>query len=612
MGFVLCISNGVDTLQFFVPKVEMPSEWAQPSTFLFQQKLVQSQSCGVLETVRRTVRLDALKQEKMSDGDANGDLSGKRRRSGRGINERSRGKDRESVHSGSSTRHLLRLLVEEEYQSSHLRKLLTTALDKIEAETARAVEGERRAQEATQRLNELKLTADDAAARANRQISMFNLQLDNANREIVAVKERLCLVEGQRDEAEAEAANARTTARRSNERYLVKLAREEGRRLGFEAGFVKGQRLGFTDARAVGFVDTPEVMPETLHRPRLQPNEDFGSNRSASPMALPIRSLPMESPIPVHPPTILQTNFARQSSLDAASHRPVIREEERPREETVRLREEIGSPESLTSRSHLHDTVAGPSRPISTRTPPIQVYELDIPPQHELEQQHPPPPIHASAPPGMDPIFQDSSEMEQPAPSIADRFAFLARRVKHRQHPSDDTHSIPPVDDSSGPNTTRHSRDDPGPPILVPSEHPLESGNHKSNPKESTSGMLTRRVSNMVRKIAGAMERHSSDPVSFFLPSSVCVPYPLPQGRGSFLSRSYSRRSVSSRSSRRSKRGEAYRSEPSSPGTPPEITIEPPVRAPHHSHCQIHLHLIFSHDPRPILPAALTLCPHIY
>src|ERR1700722_8035481 len=117
------------------------------------------------------------------------------------------------------------------------------------------------------------------------------------------------------------------------------------------------------------------------------------------------------------------------------------------------------------------------------------------------------------------------------------------------------------------------------------------------------------------------MERHSSDPVSFFPRLYVCVPYPSPQGRGSFLSRSYSRRSVSSRSSRRSKRGEAYCSEPSSPGTPPEITIEPPVRAPHHSHCQTSdplnicicfFTLIFSHDPRPILPAALTLCPHIY
>ena len=79
------------------------------------------------------------------------------------------------------------------------------------------------------------------------------MQLESAQKEIYRAQEVLSTVDHQRQEAEEEAARARTTARALKEEKLVQVAREEGRRLGLEEGIQRGRDLGYQEGRAEGY-----------------------------------------------------------------------------------------------------------------------------------------------------------------------------------------------------------------------------------------------------------------------------------------------------------------------------------------------------------------------
>ncbi|KDR75515.1 hypothetical protein GALMADRAFT_247958 [Galerina marginata CBS 339.88] len=121
-----------------------------------------------------------------------------------------------------------------------LREILKTVEKNAHSETRRAKELQRANQEAQQRfqkLNETKLVAEQEAAKAKQEIRLFQYQLENAQKEIERTQDTVKKIEKQRDEAEADAARARAKARKLHEQKLVLTAREEGRRLGFQAGF---------------------------------------------------------------------------------------------------------------------------------------------------------------------------------------------------------------------------------------------------------------------------------------------------------------------------------------------------------------------------------------
>ncbi|OAX33349.1 hypothetical protein K503DRAFT_804443, partial [Rhizopogon vinicolor AM-OR11-026] len=179
------------------------------------------------------------------------------RRISRGPNDKFR-HERERAHSNAAHRDLIRLLINEEYESRQTRKLLYSALDRLDAESRRADGAENQLAETLERtrsINEARVAAQQEAARAQEELRLYKLQLENAQREIIRAQEVLGVIEAQRDEAEVAAADARSKARRLNEERLIEIAREEGRRLGYEEGIRRGRNMGYTEGRVVGLDD---------------------------------------------------------------------------------------------------------------------------------------------------------------------------------------------------------------------------------------------------------------------------------------------------------------------------------------------------------------------
>ncbi|KAH0840334.1 hypothetical protein J3R83DRAFT_1350 [Lanmaoa asiatica] len=173
--------------------------------------------------------------------------------------------ERERAHSTASPRDLLEMLVNEEYESKQTRKILYTAFDRLEHETKRADAAETRIEETIQRaraINEARIAAQEQARRAQDELKLYKLQLDNAQKEILRAQDVLKAIEVQRDEAEAAAASARSRARRLNEERAIELAREEGRRLGFEEGVRRGRRMGYREAHETEIDDRRGDMRE--------------------------------------------------------------------------------------------------------------------------------------------------------------------------------------------------------------------------------------------------------------------------------------------------------------------------------------------------------------
>lgn len=120
-----------------------------------------------------------------------------------------------------------------------LREILKTVEKHAVSEARRAEELERANLEAMHRvqlLSENRLLAEQEAEKAKQEKRLYQLQLDNAQKEIERSQEAVKKTERERDDAEATAARARAKARKLHEQQMVLLAREEGRRLGYEAG----------------------------------------------------------------------------------------------------------------------------------------------------------------------------------------------------------------------------------------------------------------------------------------------------------------------------------------------------------------------------------------
>lgn len=105
------------------------------------------------------------------------------------------------------------------------------------------------------------VTAQQVAAWRQEKLRLYKLQLDDAQKEILRAQDILGVIEAQRDDAEAAAADARSKARKLNEERLIELAREEGRRLGYEEGIRRGRNTGYREGRVVVIDDGRSPMP---------------------------------------------------------------------------------------------------------------------------------------------------------------------------------------------------------------------------------------------------------------------------------------------------------------------------------------------------------------
>ncbi|KAI0677221.1 hypothetical protein C8Q78DRAFT_75262 [Trametes maxima] len=142
-----------------------------------------------------------------------------------------------------TNRDFFKYLAEEGYEAKNLRKVLRAAVERLESETRRAQEAERRALELAQRfknVNDARLFTQQELDRTHAELRLYKVQLDNAQREIQLGSDLLKDIEAQRDNAEAAAARARSTARKLKEEQLMMRAREEGRKEGYREGLQRG------------------------------------------------------------------------------------------------------------------------------------------------------------------------------------------------------------------------------------------------------------------------------------------------------------------------------------------------------------------------------------
>ena len=136
-------------------------------------------------------------------------------------------------------------------------------------------EAEERVLEIAQRfnaVNEARVQAQAEAAKLSAELGMYKLQLDNAQQEIYKAQDVLRKVEDERDDAAAEATEARDTARRYREEHMVYLAREEGRKMGYLQGLRHAQ-MGYVGTETIEFPNS--YTTDTISNRRLLMDEPF-------------------------------------------------------------------------------------------------------------------------------------------------------------------------------------------------------------------------------------------------------------------------------------------------------------------------------------------------
>lgn len=207
----------------------------------------------------------------------------------------------------------MKLLVGEELEAKQTRKFLRSALARLDNETLRAQEAERRALELADRfkvVNDARIVAQTELTRVNEELRLYKVQYDNAQREITRGQDILKSLEQQRDEAEASAARARTTARRLKEEQLMMRAREEGRK----AGYAEGLRRGVEQAR----IQFERVRTNTEDGDSAPANDGTGSlpDADVDSRAGPLDELPVRGLVSPAPSITVQSPVPRRNIPD--------------------------------------------------------------------------------------------------------------------------------------------------------------------------------------------------------------------------------------------------------------------------------------------------------
>lgn len=151
----------------------------------------------------------------------------------------------------SSRRVLAHVLARKERESNQMHQLLQLTFAKLDEESQRATDAERRATECLVRARtavDARAQADADAAAARAELAMYKMQLEQAQREVTRAQELLDGLEARRHDAEQDAARARSVARKLQEERSVETAREEGKQQGWHEGLRQGILLGRREA----------------------------------------------------------------------------------------------------------------------------------------------------------------------------------------------------------------------------------------------------------------------------------------------------------------------------------------------------------------------------
>jgi hypothetical protein len=137
--------------------------------------------------------------------------------------------------------------------AKELRRGLSAAFDRLDQSRVRASHAEKLALDTLLRVREAETERADAmrhASTTREELGKYKALVDNAHGEIRRAQQMLRDQEQLRYEAEASAARDRDTARLMKQRRLIDLAREQGRKAGFNEGIQAGQRIGYHESRS--------------------------------------------------------------------------------------------------------------------------------------------------------------------------------------------------------------------------------------------------------------------------------------------------------------------------------------------------------------------------
>lgn len=167
----------------------------------------------------------------------------------------SQSSDDDDIHShrtqSSSRRVLAQVLARKERDAQQMHQLLKLTLAKLDEQSQRATDAERRATECLVRARtamDARAQSDADAAAARTELALYKMQLEQAQREISRAQEYLDGLEARRHDAEQDAARARSVARKLQEERAVEAAREQGKQLGYNEGLRQGILLGRREA----------------------------------------------------------------------------------------------------------------------------------------------------------------------------------------------------------------------------------------------------------------------------------------------------------------------------------------------------------------------------
>lgn len=133
------------------------------------------------------------------------------------------------------------MIISAERETSKLHSTLNNTVTLLETESHKCATLERDTLSTFTRLTNLRETAESLAERTAQDLRVAQFELEHKTREVERLQRELDLEKHARDEAEREIGRVKDAAWQIRQERIVDVAREKGRREGFERGILKAQ-----------------------------------------------------------------------------------------------------------------------------------------------------------------------------------------------------------------------------------------------------------------------------------------------------------------------------------------------------------------------------------
>lgn len=286
-----------------------------------------------------------------------------------------RDRERELLQSNLSPKDLIRMVIEAEKETTKLHDTLSNTVTMLDEESRKCASLERDTVSTFTRLNSGRERAQAHAEAVAQDLRVAQFELEHTGREIERLKEELEVQKQMREEGEAQLTRVKNAAHKLRQERMVDLAREEGRRQGFEAGFLRAQ------------AETTMKMRATTGGSALVPGRP---RRDSEPIASTSQRPPHRETSRIAPPP--------PDQVPQVHRRPEVHRDQESIYEELSSIPIITPPQGLNPFPNTHKipmrTGYSPTRrPARTRTksptpsaPSVDHYPVSIPPQEVIEQ----------------------------------------------------------------------------------------------------------------------------------------------------------------------------------------------------------------------------------